>query len=138
MSSEMRTLRTGQLARATRRLREALDQIDANPPALDAAIQRFEFSYELAWKALRAHLLVQGIDSTSPRDTFSQAYVQGWIDEDDVWLAMLADRNRSSHTYEESLALEIGKRLPGYLDRPETLSVFLSARKLDKEFNERT
>ncbi len=96
MSDEARDLRTKQLSRATERLREALAEVETTPLALDAAIQRFEFSYELAWKALRAHLLV--------------------------------DRNRTSHTYEEALAREIGRRLPSYLDRLVDLARLLSER----------
>lgn len=128
MSDETRDLRTRQLSRATERLREALAEVETIPLALDAAIQRFEFSYELAWKALRAHLLVEGIDVASPREAFSRAYVQGWINDEEVWLAMLADRNRTSHTYEEALAREIGKRLPSYLDRLVDLAQLLSGK----------
>jgi len=128
MSDEQRLLRTQQLTRAVARLREALAELDRNPLALDAAIQRFEFSYELAWKALKAHLLVEGTNVASPREAFSQAYVQQWIANEDVWLAMLADRNRTSHTYEESLAREIGIRLPEYAARLGDLAHFLLGR----------
>jgi nucleotidyltransferase substrate binding protein (TIGR01987 family) len=128
MSDEARGLRTAQLCRATERLREALAEVEANPLALDAAIQRFEFSYELAWKSLRAHLLGDGIEVASPREAFSQAYVQGWINDEEVWLAMLADRNRTSHTYEEALAREIGRRLPRYLESLVNLGSVLSTR----------
>lgn len=122
------TFAPGSCRGATERLREALAELETTPLALDAAIQRFEFSYELAWKALRAHLLVEGIDVASPREAFSRAYVQGWINGEEVWLAMLADRNRTSHTYEEALAREIGKRLPGYLDRLADLARLLSGK----------
>lgn len=128
MSDDARQLRTRQLVRATARLDEALSGLATNPLALDAAIQRFEFSYELAWKALRAHLLAIGMEVANPRDAFSRAYAQGWIDDETTWLAMLADRNRTSHTYEESLAREIGKRLPGYLEKLELLAASLMER----------
>ena len=43
------------------------------------------------------------------------AYAQGWLAEEAVWLAMIEDRNRTSHTYREELAKEIHSRLPAYL-----------------------
>lgn len=131
MNDEARSLRTEQLCRAVARLRETLPELATNPPALDAAIQRFEFCYELSWKALRAHLLAEGTSVANPREAFSRAYVQGWLEDEQSWLAMLADRNRTSHTYDETLARQIGARLPAHADRLQQLALLLSARLRD-------
>ena len=40
---------------------------------------------------------------------------QQWLAEERIWLAMIEDRNRTSHTYREELAKEIHARLPAYL-----------------------
>jgi nucleotidyltransferase substrate binding protein (TIGR01987 family) len=39
-----------------------------------------------------------------------------FIDDEAMWVAMLQDRNKTSHTYHESLADEIYARIPKYLN----------------------
>ncbi len=79
-----------------------------------AAIQRFEFTLELAWKAVARQALRQGIESVSPRQTFRVAFRLGWISDDKIWLDMVEDRNVTSHTYNELKADELFSRLPAY------------------------
>ena len=67
-------------------------------------IQAFEYSYELAWNTLRDFLLWQGIEGIiGSRDTIREAFSQGLIEEGQGWMK-LADRNRTSHTYNEETA----------------------------------
>jgi nucleotidyltransferase substrate binding protein (TIGR01987 family) len=40
---------------------------------IDGAIQRFEFTYELFWKLLRAYLQEQGIIVNTPKECFKEA-----------------------------------------------------------------
>lgn len=40
----------------------------------DATIQRFEFTYELAWKTLKAYFASQDITVLSPKETLQTAY----------------------------------------------------------------
>ena len=69
-------------------------------------IQRFEFCTELAWKTLREYLLDQGYtEINSPRATLKQAFAEGII-TDEAWLTMLADRNMTSHVYDDATAAE--------------------------------
>lgn len=84
---------------------------------LDVAAKRFEFTYEMAWKALKRLLDYQGVDARSPRAIFKEAYAQRLIADEQVWLDMIEIRNLSSHIYDEH---EIS-RLLSQLDR------FLSA-----------
>jgi nucleotidyltransferase substrate binding protein (TIGR01987 family) len=100
--------------KALRRLAEALD---APPGDLvrDASIQRFEFTFELAWKAIKNTATVEGLECMSPRSCLKLAFGQGWVDDEPIWLAMLEDRNRASHTYDENLAEQLYGRLPDYL-----------------------
>ncbi len=103
------------LESALDRLREALAlPIDAHPIALDGTIQRFEFCYELVWKTVQRFARSVGLDPRSPRDAFRVAYGQGWIEDEDLWLSMLRDRNLTSHTYKIELALEIYGRIRSY------------------------
>lgn len=68
-------------------------------------IQTFEYSYELAWNTLKDFLLWQGIDGIiGSRDAIREAFSKGLIEEGQGWMNMLADRNRTSHTYNEETA----------------------------------
>jgi len=83
----------------------------------DAAIQRFEFTFELAWKTTMRVEQTSGLESgTWPRQVIKVAFKVGWIDDDELWLKMLEDRNRTSHTYNQMIAEEIFNRLPDYRD----------------------
>ncbi len=97
---------------------ERLEEVLALPESdvtRDAAIQRFETCYELAWKAIQDALRAQGLDCRSPRSCVRAAWSQGWIEEEAPWLAMLGDRNLTTHTYDESMARKVFGHLPGYL-----------------------
>ncbi|MCT4634302.1 MAG: nucleotidyltransferase substrate binding protein [Firmicutes bacterium] len=75
---------------------------------LDATIQRFEFTFEMSWKLMKAYLEYEGIaEATSPRSSIREAFKQGLIEDGDVWLDMLLDRNRTVHTYDEETAIVI-------------------------------
>ena len=101
-------------ARAVDRLAEALDEPETSL-SRDGAIQRFEFCFELGWKLMQKALRREGVDVRSPRGSLRAAFQQGWIEEE-PWLAMLSDRNLTSHTYDEELALAVYSRLGGHLD----------------------
>lgn len=80
-----------------------------------AAIQRFEFCFELAWKAIQERARAEGLDCQSPRGCLRVAFKASWIEDDQGWLAMLADRNQTLHTYDEDLAKAVYGRLRNYL-----------------------
>jgi hypothetical protein len=60
MSTERFRQRANDLRRAVARLVETCEQ-PFNPFVRDSAIQRFEFCWELAWKALKLRLEVVGL-----------------------------------------------------------------------------
>lgn len=92
----------------------------------DSAIQRFEFTFELAWKAVATAARAHGVEARSPREAFKQAFALGWVTGEDVWLRMLDDRNRTTHTYNEAIAEEIFRRLPEYAEAVGALAEMLS------------
>lgn len=108
------------------RLRDALAQ-PKSEWTRDAAIQRFEFTFELAWKAIARRARTEGVECASPRQALRTALRLGWIHDDDVWLTMLDDRNRTSHTYHEPTAEEIYARLGDYRARLDELYARLVA-----------
>jgi nucleotidyltransferase substrate binding protein (TIGR01987 family) len=76
----------------------------------DATIQRFEFTFEAIWKTLKLYLERQGHECGGPRPTLKKAFAENLIatpEEADRWLAMLEDRNLTSHAYDEALANRI-------------------------------
>jgi nucleotidyltransferase substrate binding protein (TIGR01987 family) len=102
------------LGRSLDRLAEALGISAEEPLAIDGTIQRFEFTFELFWKAVRRLLARQGVEANSPKAVLQQAYRLGWLDDEPKWLKVLEDRNLTSHTYREPLALEIYGRIPAH------------------------
>ena len=69
---------------------------------LDLTAQRFEFTYEMAWKALKRLLDYLGVDAKYPRAVFREAYLLRLIEDEAIWLDMIEMRNLSSHVYDES------------------------------------
>lgn len=83
----------------------------------DAAIQRFEYTAEACWKAAQAVLDTRfGVALTSPKPVVRACTQNGLIKESDGYaaMAMIDDRNLTSHTYNEDLALAIHARLGGH------------------------
>lgn len=99
---------------AVGRLKEAINQckIDDNTLFRDGLIQRFEFCIELAWKASRWYMIELGfVDLNSPKQVMRQALSCGLIENGDVWINILNDRNLTSHMYNEDMATEIYNRI---------------------------
>jgi len=87
---------------------ELMAQRELSQLEKQGVIQAFEFSWELAWKLMKDYLQWQGIAGLSgARDAIREAFRQGLIDDGQVWMAMLQDRNRTSHTYNETTMLEL-------------------------------
>lgn len=95
---------------------------------LDLAVKRFEFTYEMAWKALKRYLDFIGIEALSPRTCFREAYQQGLIADQGVWLEMIEQRNLSSHVYSEIEIEGILSRLDAYRRAFEDLGAVLECK----------
>lgn len=115
------------LGNAVARLRDALSQTE-NEFIRDAAIQRFEFSFELAWKAVQAVARLEGQPCHSPRAAVSTAWQNGWVTDEAAWLDMLDARNKTSHTYRAAVAREVFDSLSGHLPHLGDLREALLAR----------
>jgi nucleotidyltransferase substrate binding protein (TIGR01987 family) len=113
MNAATATRRLDDLGKALDRLDEALTVPDTAPLAIDGTIQRFEFVFELCWKAMKAliELNAPSMDASSARSAIKAAYAAGWIDDEAGWLDLLDMRNATSHTYRESVAQDIYRRI---------------------------
>ena len=68
----------------------------------EGIIQRFEFTLELAWKTLKDKMEFDGLllDKISPKMVLKEAFNAKYINEIEVWLKMIDDRNILTHTYD--------------------------------------
>lgn len=91
---------------ALAKLHEALSKdIESDDLYLDAIIQRFEFTYELAWKLMKAYLQYLGIEINSPRAAIRESIKQGILKDDAQWFDMIEKRKATAHTYHKEIAL---------------------------------
>ena len=85
-------------------LREALEEEAGtlNQLEREGVIQRFEYTFELAWNLLKDRLEHDGVSlpTVTPRQVIRQAFQAKLIQDGDTWVDMLTDRNRMSHTYD--------------------------------------
>lgn len=96
--------------KAFKRLTDAIQIIRNDPDnvLLQAGlIQTYEFTFELAWKTLKDYLEMEGFTVSSPRATLRQAFQSGYIQQGDVWLKALNDRNLTPHTYDDEVTKEV-------------------------------
>ena len=96
--------------RAFERLKESISRVEDDLHR-DGVIQRFEFTIELLWKAIKAILEYKMIECFSPRDCIKSAFRHGLINDDEVILDMLDDRNIASHIYDEKIAEKVFNRI---------------------------
>ncbi len=89
----------------------------------EGAIQRFEYTFELAWKTLKDYLIYSGIifDQITPRAVIKQAFAARIIEDGQIWIEMLEQRNLMSHTYNreifETVFCSIAERYVGALEQ---------------------
>jgi len=97
-------------SKALDRLEESLGA-EENSFYLDATIKRFELTFETAWKALKKILYMEGYECLSPRDCLKKGYQTAYLNDEDIWIEMLLDRNRSAHIYDEQEAASICRKI---------------------------
>ena len=104
----------------------------------DALIQRFEYSYELAHKMLKRFLELtepnaEDIDQMSFSDLIRTGAERGLLLHSwDIWSSYRAARNLTSHTYNESKAIEVCKIIPEFFKEAEYLLMQLKSRVIEK------
>jgi len=102
-------------------LKKAAGQLAAALPEAQSdleragAIQYFEYCFELSWKTLKRVLVAMGKETlNNPRSVFRDAGQNALIDDVESWLGFIEYRNKTVHTYEEQVAVEIFRMLPRF------------------------
>lgn len=85
-------------------LREAIETMQARELSQlekEGVIQRFEYTWELAWKVLNDYLDSVGVvlETITPAAVIRAAFAAKIIKDGDVWMKALDARNKMSHTY---------------------------------------
>ena len=92
--------------RALGLLREALaiPEDEMSDLEREGLVQRFHYTFELAWQVLADGLEREGValDVATPRRAVREAFAAGLLDDGQLWFDMIADRNRTVHTYDET------------------------------------
>jgi nucleotidyltransferase substrate binding protein (TIGR01987 family) len=98
----------------------SFEQILREPSSIivrDASIQRFEYTFEAIWKLAKIYLFERhGIDAGSPKGCFRELLKVGMLSASHVEQALIMtdDRNLTSHTYIEAVAVLVHSRLSGH------------------------
>ncbi|HIB94291.1 MAG TPA: nucleotidyltransferase [Candidatus Lambdaproteobacteria bacterium] len=99
----------------------------------EGLIQRFEYSYELAWKTMKDYLEEQGtiINPVTPRNVIKEAFSAQIIADGQVWVDMMLHRNLLAHTYDFSKFKEVlDAVVERYLDAQEQLHEWFLTRQM--------
>ena len=88
-------------------LREALEHgpTALSPLEKDGVIQRFKYTFELAWKTIKDFLEAGGlvVSPITPRHIIKDAFAAKVLADGQAWIDMLDHRNLLSHTYDFSV-----------------------------------
>lgn len=97
---------------AFNRLEEALN-VEENDIVIDGVLHRFEFTFELAWKTIKDYLEYMGISegTGSPRENIKLAFNKQIIEDGEIWIEIMLDRNSLTHLYDEEKSREIYKKI---------------------------
>ena len=103
-------------SRAFARLRAAaeMDPAELSDLEREGLVQRFEYTFELAWKTLKDLLEHDGMriePQPTPRNVIRTAHEIGMIDDGQAWIDMLTDRNAMSHKYDSEVFEDVAKKV---------------------------
>lgn len=92
----------------------------------DSTIQRFEYSIDSFWKFLKFYIQEKenvDLETSSPRIILRRAEEIGIINKElhKILIDCLADRNQTSHIYNEDIAESILKNIPHYYETMKSI-----------------
>ncbi|MDI9356312.1 MAG: nucleotidyltransferase substrate binding protein [Chitinophagaceae bacterium] len=112
MNQDMRWYQRFENFQRAIKLLQEVPELDINKLSYlekEGVIQRFEFTLELAWKTLKDKMEFDGIilDKISPKMVLKEAFKTKYINNIELWLDMIDDRNLLNHTYDFKVFEEI-------------------------------
>lgn len=94
------------------KLQEFIQNDDKTEISKAAIIHAFEYTFELWWKTVQRYLEYNfNMQDYGPNATIKNAFQYKLIQDGQVWMNMLRDRNLTTHTYKEDVANEIYERI---------------------------
>lgn len=123
------TKQVNDLTQAVARLKEAVSL----PPTWihkDATVQRFEFTFELAWKLLQTAAAINGINEYGPKNSIRSAAQLNLIDDPSAWIEALNKKNLTTHVYREAIADEVYEEAKIFILLAEKLLAKIKEQKL--------
>ena len=88
-----------QLKKSIKNLAQILNEKKINDILFDAICKRFEVCFEYTWKAIKRCADEAGQEVYSPKDAIREGVKLKLIDDLDLWMKFLHERNLSVHNY---------------------------------------
>lgn len=134
----MMNLDLSPFANALASLERALHRAQSSPQddeLRDATIQRFEYTFELAWKMLRRRLMLDLPSSDEAAGANYRALIRlgaqaGLLVEVAPWFVYRDMRNLTSHTYDQKKAQEVFAVIPAFARDAQALLSQLRVREV--------
>ncbi len=101
------------LKNALHQLEIGIEEAEGNPSSellRDGVIQRFEYSHELALRMIKRALEMmfgESVDTMLYNDVLRSAAEHGLITDVEQWFEYRKQRNKTSHIYDEEVAMEV-------------------------------
>lgn len=77
----------------------------------DSIIKKYETLEDLTWKLLSKIFKAYGLEINNPRGCYKQAFIEGLINDIEIWDDILLSRNAMAHIYNEHDYEEIKNRI---------------------------
>ena len=109
-SSERLSFQHERFGKALAALQDAVDTDTGDKKSRDSILLSFVFSFEMAWKLLKAALVADG---ANPPDyaaaVIKSAFTARLLTDADLWVDLREARNDVSHAYDEQRAIAIAE-----------------------------
>ena len=123
--------------KAFNKLKEFVETDNGSEKDRSAIINAYQYTFELFWKTLQKYMKEQELlDELGPGSVIRTAFQYNIIEDGQVYMSMLKDRNLITHTYKEDVAEDIHRAIKeSYIDELEEFIKYFE-KKLQKNKEE--
>ena len=94
--------------KAFNKLTEFVETDNGSEKDRSAIINAYQYTFELFWKTLQKYMKEQELlDELGPGSVIRTAFQYNIIENGEIYMSMLKDRNLITHTYKEDVAEDI-------------------------------